>query len=163
MMYKIEGVVIFLILILPSFSVINENNGFKNNEYPTNIDGKEEVDQIQDDISGGVEKLYGDIQLIQSFKPSRDKITRVEIFLSKYEKDIANLGNIVLSIRENINGEDLVSSSLPPEKVDTRGKWITFDFPDISVTDHKTYYLVCHTSGGSLPMWRNDTSLKNRI
>jgi len=142
--------IIFMIMIFSTLFGIEENNAFKNNEQPFQINaGNEEIDQIQEDVSGGFEKLYGDIELVQSFKPSREKLTRVEIFLSRCKGSHKNLGNVVLSIREDINREDLTSSSVSPEKIDVDGKWIIFDFPDISVNDHQTYYLVCHTSGGS--------------
>ena len=73
---------------------------------------QEEIDQEQEDFSGGFEKLYGDINLIQSFKPARDTITRAELYLSKCSIHGNSLNDIVVSIRESIYGRDLTSCSV---------------------------------------------------
>jgi hypothetical protein len=83
----------------------------------------------------------------QSFIPRIGNLTRVKIPLSK--KGII-FSNIIVSIRDNLYGNDLTVVSQSPYHIPRLfPTWIEFDFDDISVIPGDTYYLVCKTNLGN--------------
>jgi len=100
---------------------------------------KDFIDQKQTYCSGYASGILDDEPMAQSFNPQYSVLTRVELMLVKRY----NPGDFTVSIRENLNSEDLatvhVSSTDIPEDI----AWKTFDFPDISVDCNTTYYIVC--------------------
>jgi len=78
--------------------------------------------------------MYG-----QSFRPSYDTLTRVNMSLSRH--GMPN-GNVILKIRGSLEGEDLASVSLTWESVTLGVRGVSFDFPDIKVEIGKEYFLV---------------------
>jgi len=82
----------------------------------------------------------------QSFKPSLDTLSKVELLIGKSG---APPGDIVVSIRSSLTGGDLGSVALSSGSVPTGVDWVEFDFDDIDVTPGNTYYIVVHTSGGT--------------
>jgi len=82
----------------------------------------------------------------QSFVPSRDRLTRVDLKLSRFGNITSD---ITVSIRKQLDGNDLMSCSLPYENIPSNiSEWITFDVPDISLNPGENYYLVLSTEGG---------------
>ncbi|MCJ7571972.1 MAG: hypothetical protein MUO82_08875, partial [Candidatus Thermoplasmatota archaeon] len=81
-------------------------------------------------------------QLAQAFIPSLNILTRVKLACNRYPTSYD--GDLVISIRENINGNDITSISKPVNSLPTLGSfnWIEFNFPDITVIPGKTYYIV---------------------
>jgi hypothetical protein len=79
--------------------------------------------------------------LAQSFKPNLSTLTRIKLFLGQTSEAICDL---IISIREDINGTDIVSVSISPEEIPLYPDhdWIEFDLPDISVNVGETYYIV---------------------
>ena len=59
-----------------------------------------------------------------------------------------DLGDIVVSIRKNLYGPDLVSVSLSKDNIYKYPIWVEFDIPDTYVSSGSTYYIVVHASGG---------------
>jgi len=140
---------------------------------------KEKVSLLNDQIDQSQEKgsgyytVYGGKWFAQSFIPQKyGKVTAIEILVSRHKKSILNnklrklpcsdksnmdeLGDITISIRESLNGENLTSKTLHPEDIpeNTDGIWVKFDFshnyPDsgAKVWLHETYYIILKAEGG---------------
>ncbi len=91
-------------------------------------------------------KIYADHWAAQSFIPTVDTITKVELLIFK----TSNIPNdIIVSIRNSLTGNDLTSILLSKSSISSNPNWITFDFPNIPVISGDTYYIVVHTDGGS--------------
>jgi hypothetical protein len=75
----------------------------------------------------------------QSFIPSYPVRTRVELMLVKR----FNPGDFTLSIRETLEGDDLVSVHMISSEIPEDISWKPFDFTDITVQLGRTYYIVC--------------------
>jgi VCBS repeat-containing protein len=126
---------------------VNDNEGASSNIATVNITvvSPEELDQEQ--TQGNYNFLaYGDRWGAQSFKPTLGTLTRVEL---RVQKKGNPPGNLVVSIRDSLTGEDLTMISKPPAETPSEVDWIDFDFEDISVTPGSTYYIVLRTTGGN--------------
>jgi len=82
----------------------------------------------------------------QSFKPSKDLLTKVKLKLGR-------LGNITTDlnviIRKNKTGKDLTAIAIPYTRISSYSwEWVSFNFPDINVTPGETYYILLYTDGG---------------
>jgi hypothetical protein len=79
--------------------------------------------------------------LAQSFKPKLPVLSRVELGLFR-DQNIT--GNFTVSIRERLNGADLVTKTVSIEEVPWMiyADWVSIDFQDINVTPNKRYYIV---------------------
>ena len=91
--------------------------------------------------------------LAQSFKPTMSTLTKVKLFLGQ----TAIIGimpcDLIVSIRRDIDGDDLVSGSISSEVIPEEPvyEWLEFDFPDISVDIGETYYIVAKCYCGDYP------------
>lgn len=110
----------------------------------------DQLDQIQSEYSGHDGLISNWKDWGQSFKPSFAILSRVKLYL----KDFSSSENIILSIREDRDGDDLTlvekDTSLIP---DSTYSWIEFDFPDIEVEEGKTYFMVCRFSARDTIYW----------
>ncbi|MDG6229858.1 MAG: PKD domain-containing protein, partial [Candidatus Thermoplasmatota archaeon] len=79
----------------------------------------------------------------QQFTPTINTLTRVQLYLSKTE---STQGTVYVSIRKDLQGDDLTTIHLPPSDIPSSFEWVTFDFPDINVNPGEQYYVVLHTS-----------------
>ncbi len=86
--------------------------------------------------------FYNNVWRGQSFKPTVTLLTRVQLVLKKLNTPPPS---VTLSIRNNLNGSDLVSVK-NTSKITTTNSWVEFDIPDLIVTPGTTYYLVVRTS-----------------
>jgi hypothetical protein len=81
----------------------------------------------------------------QSFKPTLDILSKVELELFSEGPDYP----IYVSIRSDLQGDDLTELAFIVETTGYRTKWymetkwIEFDLPDIEITSGQTYYIVC--------------------
>jgi hypothetical protein len=105
-------------------------------EMDTNTD---HLDQEQNYCCGYANPIYDDEPLAQSFIPSYKALTRVEAMIVKRYSP----GGFRVSIRSDLDAEDLTSISLSSDEIAEDMSWKEFDFPDIEVTPGWTYYLVC--------------------
>lgn len=121
--------------------------------YPT-ID---ELDQYNTEYDWFVKLLSYSEEKAQSFTPTKNIITRAFLhlhihFLSSYHPQDLDT-TIYVSIRENLSGDDLASSSVNtqdfiiPSDWWYHDYWIEFDVPDLSVVPGKPYYIVCEAFG----------------
>jgi len=80
----------------------------------------------------------------QSFVPSLDRISKIEINLFSYGES----NTVTLMLRENLDGIDMATSSktVEPAKDWEESKWISFGFNEVSLTPGKEYYIVCYSS-----------------
>jgi len=145
---KLVWVVVFL-LLMPAIaigkddSMISQNK--QGNEEEEFMPLNDEIDQQQtiDNYGSILWSIYG---WAQSFKPSLDILTRVQIKLAK-------IGNIIspvhISITENLHGFPIVEDDIESNQIESYpGNWIEFDFPDIKVRTGHIYYIVCTTTDG---------------
>jgi hypothetical protein len=81
--------------------------------------------------------------IAQSFTPTLNMLTRVELMIAK---NITAIYDYTVGIRDDLNGSDLTSASLPASEFSSVNlTWEEFDFPDIVVTPGDTYYIVSST------------------
>lgn len=105
-------------------------------EIDTNSDF---IDQKQVYCSGYASGILSSKPFAESFVPSYSVLTRIELMLIKR----FNPGDFTLSIRENLNGEDLVSIHMVSSAIPEDISWKHFDFIDLCVQPGRTYYIVC--------------------
>ncbi|UCF13428.1 MAG: PKD domain-containing protein [Thermoplasmatales archaeon] len=83
------------------------------------------------------------VQAAQSFIPTKEILTRVELLIGK---NSTATHPYVLAIREELNGSDLTLTNTEPAQVPTEEfGWVEIDFDDIMVTTSQTYYIVSYT------------------
>jgi len=92
----------------------------------------------------------------QSYIPQKGILTRVELYISRWEVAPAN-EPFYLAVRETLTGDTLTEISISPSSVPVYDfAWKTFDFPDIPVDVGETYYIVGYsneTSQAGLYLW----------
>jgi len=91
----------------------------------------------------------------QSFVPSKEMLTGVQLLLQRHGFIRSDLK---VSIKNDLYGEDLTTLSIPYDNVpkvkfpyylwSSNFDWISFDFPDISVSPGETYYITLYTDRG---------------
>jgi hypothetical protein len=160
---KIIGIFISMLLIIIAYPTTGVNNNELKKENDIFITNKLDIlDQFQtifdssEDLPIPIGKfpLYNySIQAAQSFKPSKNMLTKVQILVGR--NDSANYP-FELSIREDLTGNNLVEKIInPPAFVIEDYSWVEFDFEDIFVNIGNTYYIVCKTinSSGNWYLW----------
>jgi hypothetical protein len=150
--YPIIVVGIFLLSSIGASAVsnfnIDESIEWKSIES-LGFPGNDELDQSQllMDFFAPVGNIFLAPELnyisAQSFIPTKDILTRVEI---KAGKNSTATYDFTLAIKGDLLGPDLTKLSLPPgEFVTENFSWVEFDFDDISVIPGNTYYIVAST------------------
>ena len=104
--------------------------------------------------------FHDKVWLAQSFKPSMNPLTKVEV---KINKPRVTKNPLIISIRKELNGSDITSTYIDGVDVPFFVFWISFDIPDIEVVEGETYYIVLHSTTSSDAPYRwlyeyNDTS-----
>ena len=97
------------------------------------------IDQEQLYCSGYSSPIADDEPIAQSFIPGYSVLTRVELMLVKRY----NPGGFTVSIRKELDGEDLTSIQVDSSDIFEDLSWKQFDVPDIEVDCDQTYYVVC--------------------
>jgi hypothetical protein len=107
------------------------------------------VDQKQTSSSGYGITLYPPETNAQSFTPTKTKLTAVSLYIFKYGTPPEPV-EITVSIRDTLNGSDLVTKTIDTSVVTIKnsGTWVLFDFEDISITPGSKYYIVCSGTAG---------------
>lgn len=108
------------------------------------------VDQKQTTHCGTGTQLRPPFMSAQSFKPTKENLTAVQIWLFKNHEPVPGI-EITVSIREALNGTDLTVKTINADDVgiEGTGTWVFFNFEDITVIPEETYYIVCRGSYGS--------------
>ena len=147
---KLIVYLISLSFIVTIFSTCEATYNLINNDkiiLVENLDSIEVIDQQQTSSCGLGCPFFSYLWLGQGFFPSLDILTKVEVKLFKGGNPTSP---ITLSIRNSLTGIDLTSASIDSNLVEPYGKWIEFDFADISVTPGIEYFIICRSSGGSI-------------
>jgi len=144
---KIICFLMMLLLITPSILLSREtaSTPIKNNDEETRAaPTDDQIDQSQTHWDKWWRMLIV-FPNAQSFVPTLDTLTRVELLLGREgtPKD-----DLKVSIREKLEKEDLTAVYIPMEEI-PRGKynmtWVMCDFPDIQLEPGRTYYIVCES------------------
>jgi hypothetical protein len=150
---KIIGILVMTLLIttaLPAIGTtmtddeISINNS--GNSLPLQLWGK---DQQQTKSDGYGFYIIPTQWCAQGFKPTKEKLTAVQLYILKINDPPAGI-EITVSIRDSLNGSDLTIKSESADQIED-WKWVWFDFPDINVTPEKQYYIICRSDGGVIP------------
>ena len=158
-MKKILSLVVVGILALSGLGAVGfaenveeDNIQIIEDEGNTSFIYEDELDQEQPDQTEGYAIPVGaiplpdydlNIQVAQSFIPTKEILTRVELFVGK---NSTTSHPYILAIREELTEENIVETSQNPEEFVTENySWLEFDFEDIMVTSGQTYYIVCYT------------------
>ena len=81
----------------------------------------------------------------QSFIPSLDVLTTIKL-KARVMFPIEQPPKLKISIRKNLNGEDLSSAYIHCFQFeDYQTDYVTLDIPNVNVTPGETYYIVCQT------------------
>ncbi len=106
----------------------------------------DELDQYQEKKQTNVICGSGyDFEYAQSFKPTKNILTRVQIYTdtSAYS---GYPNKMKLTIRKELNGNNIVRVI---EKI-FKETWLEFDFPDLQVIPEDTYYILWSDRGGNI-------------
>jgi len=105
----------------------------------------ENLDQEQA-VFQSSEKLHGSNFLAQSFTPSYDTLTNINLYLSKTGIPYDDL---ILCIRSSLDGPDLAMITIPANEISNFFGWVEFDISDFDVICGNTYYIVIKTNSNS--------------
>jgi hypothetical protein len=109
----------------------------------------DELDQYQDvmtenaaipigNLAIGDPPIY--IQVAQSFIPTKNIITRVELYIGKNSTAVSPLD---ISIRKELTEDDLTVTSVNPGDVPTEDyDWVEIDIEDLKINSGETYYII---------------------
>jgi hypothetical protein len=144
------------IIVLSGFSAIATEDANISNpdiEKINTIIKDDELDQYNTEIGNKILWVGrfdpANRQGAQSFIPQKGILTRVELYLSRYEVSPAS-EPFYLAIREELTGDTLSEISVNPSVVPIYNfDWIMFDFPDISVNVGEAYYTAGHSNDNS--------------
>jgi len=81
----------------------------------------------------------------QSFKPDMDKITKIRLNMDKNVGAHIPTKPIRISIRDDINGNDIQFKDIDPDDIDEFEKYQTIIFNDYINTPDPYYFIVCRT------------------
>lgn len=146
LLFLVVGILVLSGLGAAAFNIIN----IKNEKQASFFD---ELDQSQEIMTENLAIPVGqiifpenppiNIQVAQSFIPTKDLITRVELFIGKNSTATFPL---IVSIREELTQADLTTAIIDPSVVPTETfDWVEIDFDDIILTTGLTYYIVALT------------------
>jgi hypothetical protein len=162
---KIVGICICTLLIATTFPVVGMeiNNEFITNDFEdsskkiySELNPPQvspifwHIDQKQDKNCGWGAIIVPPWWWAQEFKPSKEKLIGVELWMFKHENPPAGL-QITVSIRDALNGSDLTVTTVSADQITKKPIWVLFDFDDITVTPENTYYILCRGGGGENP------------
>lgn len=114
---------------------VNENWDIEIIESAEKLDT---LDQEQVGCCGVAWGIFEGTDIAQSFVPTMKLLTHVELYIVRR----FNPTGLTISIRDNLDGEDLTSIYTAGEDIAEDMSWKNFNFPDIEVTPGKTYYIV---------------------
>jgi len=110
----------------------------------SNVTFDDEIDQKQESWFQEIPLYYFYGKMAQSFQPSLNTLTRIQLPMSRYSYYGTPGGPLTVSIKSSLDGSSLTSKLIPlaslPEFPSV--EWIDIDFVDINVKPHDTYYMV---------------------
>jgi len=123
--------------------------GTESGEKINTLGETDKLDQQQIDYCGYGWSVWGtNVKLAQSFIPSMEFLTSVELRLWKRTLFDISPEGLQISICDSLNGEDLTCSYISAaDIVSNESLWYEFNFPDIHVIPGKTYYIIWEPDG----------------
>jgi hypothetical protein len=148
MKVKIISILMIALLIATTLPAIGVTIKQISNENPLLLLNGE-VDQEQTTNCNYGMTLTLPLKMAQSFKPTKESLTYVELWLFRQGNPPENT-KIFVSVRSAPDGEVLTEKSIlgVDEEIPLWGKWVLFDFDDITTTPGETYYIVCYATNG---------------
>ena len=143
-----KGLIIGLIILFVGASIVQSISGnvvechsitneFENFEKLDIICDRDQLDQEQTET--GPESVSSrDPPMAQSFVPTLNVISRV--ILRCNEDD--GIGELKISIRNDLDGVDITSITVPGNSLPPERDWFEFDFPDANIIPQETHYIV---------------------
>ena len=119
---------------------INENNLEKIQSVFTELIN-DELDQNQSENSGEGFFINNEVWYSQSFKPSKEILTRVEIFLSKVG-EVSDQRLITFIIKDSLYRDNKFITSFNTSEIQNDGSWIEINNINLSVNPGLDYYIV---------------------
>jgi hypothetical protein len=137
-------------LIVIGIFVISSLNAIATIENKKQVDPiSDELDQYQDVMTENAAIPIGNlaiaeppiyIQVAQSFIPTKEIITRLELYIGQNSTVVSPLD---ISIRKELTEEDLTVTNVDPSDVPTETyDWVEIDIDDIELDTGETYYIV---------------------
>jgi len=135
------GLTLFLIL-LPA-GLTNKNlltNNTINELVISNVEYLLDQKQLLEDH---FTNIHSRIWVAQSFKPSISPLTKL---LVKVQKPVVIEDDLEISVRKNLNENELTYIRIPSENIPYFNFWVEVDIPDIEVDIDDTYYIIIRTA-----------------
>lgn len=132
---------------------VSPDNSINSNSIPL-LSPFDTLDQQQTVDSDNAFSVTGNGSFAQSFIPTLERLTQVELKI--YKMGIIN--GVKISIRSNLTGPDLTWKFLNATQIPTNPinkSWVEFDFQDIFITPGNTYYIIWKPVG--IPDCYNNT------
>jgi hypothetical protein len=150
-MKKILPLIVVGIFVLSGLGAVAFNINISKEEIVSSF--LDELDQSQEVMTENLVIPIGQItipenppiyvQVAQSFIPTKDIITRVELLIGK---NATTTYPLTIAIREELLQSDLTTVLIDPGMVPTEAfDWVECDFNDILITPGQTYYIVALT------------------
>lgn len=144
------SILIACVLVVPGLSVVPPRadalaNPAMQTGSPVYFDELDQKQETSNNIMliGSYEALPVNIQVAQSFVPTKEVLTRVQL---EAGKNTTTTHPLTVSIRQDLAGADLVSVDIPVEEfTNLNVTWVDCDVPDCWVVPGDTYYIVCRT------------------
>jgi len=83
----------------------------------------------------------------QGFTPTLKTLTKVKLYYFRSGNPSDTI-QIIVSIRDDLYGNDIVTTQVNADQITHPGTWIDVDIEDITVVPEKIYYIVCSATGG---------------
>lgn len=105
------------------------------------------IDQMQDSSSRHGQSGWSGFKLAQSFVPIKQTLTKIELLVFKE----GNPPGVTVSIRENLNGNNLTSIYLDGNEIngELEADWYSFNFEEIELVPGQTYYIIWDQDAGN--------------
>jgi len=135
---KIVGIFVMTLLIATAYSSVGlEEN--TSSSFTNSIEVEDQHNPYDTPIENDIGIDNTDEAFAQTFIPTQTPLTKVQLNVYVWGNPPENT-NYMLSIRENLDGEDIVSSTINSDDFEVGD--IDFIFPDTDLTIGMTYYIV---------------------
>jgi len=117
--------------------------GFITREYSEDL-----LDQHQIEIIGLQHSIYEGAMRAQTFKPTKNILSKISLLITKTGSPTNNLQLIICdnSIGEPDINNYIISTSINRDYVDREYSWIEFEFPDSYIIPDETYFIILKSS-----------------
>ena len=149
-----------IILIMIPLPLVQSMSNTYNDSYVSIYESSDNISSYNDEVIDQSSSLGNcgiyNIYLAQSFRPSLRILSKIQIGLFKL-KDAE--GNVTVSIRDRLYGNNLVLKTISVDNVPIEGKgdWAEFDIDDIEITPNQRYFIIFTLNEGKLSTQENGT------